>query len=145
MGQPRADVGALGAVEAAGQKLIVQIAPEVANVTVNIDEGRMRHVFMNLLTNASKYSSTGAEITLTARPADERGFVRFGVQDQGPGISAEHIGRVFDRFFRANSHSKPGAGLGLAIARELVVAHGGSIACNSAPGEGCEFYFVLPR
>jgi two-component system, NtrC family, sensor histidine kinase KinB len=132
-------------IEASGQRLVVQIAPEVADVTVNIDEGRMRHVFMNLLTNASKYSPAGADITLTARSADERGFVRFGVQDRGPGISSEHIGRVFDRFFRANAQSKPGAGLGLAIARELVVAHGGSIACNSTPGEGSEFYFVLPR
>lgn len=136
---------ARGMIEATGQKLVVQIAPEVESVTVNIDEGRIRHVFMNLLTNASKFSAEDAEIALTALPADEQGFVRFGIKDQGPGISAEHIGRVFDRFFRANSQSKPGAGLGLAIARELVVAHGGSIACNSAPGEGSEFYFLLPR
>ena len=67
------------------------------------------------------------------------------LQDRGPGIAAEHIGRVFDRFFRANGQPKPGAGLGLAIARELVVAHGGAIACSSKPGEGSEFYFLLPR
>ncbi|HVU34055.1 MAG TPA: ATP-binding protein, partial [Opitutaceae bacterium] len=132
-------------VEASEQRLVVGIAPDVAEATVNIDEGRIRHVFMNLLTNASKYSPRGSEIRLTARAADERGFVRFGVEDKGPGISADDVGRVFDRFFRASQHTKPGAGLGLAIARELVVAHGGSIACNSNPGEGSEFYFVLPR
>ncbi len=132
-------------IENAGQQIRVDIAPEVAGGTVNIDEGRIRHVFMNLLTNASKYSPSGAEIVLAARPADERGFVRFSVIDEGPGISADDIGRVFDRFFRASGQMKPGAGLGLAIARELVVAHGGSIACNSTPGQGCEFYFMLPR
>lgn len=132
-------------IEAAGQKLGVEIATAVAEVTVNIDEARIRHVFMNLLTNASKYSPPGSEIRLVARPSDERGFVRFSVFDQGPGISAENIGRVFDRFFRGEHQPKPGAGLGLAIARELVVAHGGSIACNSRPGEGSEFYFMLPR
>jgi signal transduction histidine kinase len=132
-------------IEAAGQTLSVEIAPEVERVTVNIDEGRMRHVFMNLLTNASKYSPGGSQIRLSARPADERGFVRFAVHDRGPGISADDIGRVFDRFFRASGQTKPGAGLGLAIARELVVAHGGSIACSSKPGEGSEFYFLLPR
>lgn len=134
-----------GVIEAAGQTLVVRVVPTVAAMTVNIDEGRMRHVFMNLLTNASKYSPAGGEITLLASPADERGFVRFSVHDQGPGIAAENVGRVFDRFFRAAGQPKPGAGLGLAIARELVVAHGGSIACSSVPGQGSEFYFLLPR
>ncbi len=132
-------------IESAGQKLTVEIAPEVANVTVNVDEGRARHVFMNLLTNASKYTPPGGLIRLEARGADERGFVRFAVHDNGPGIATEHIGRVFDRFFRTGDQPKPGAGLGLAIARELVVAHGGAIACNSTPGVGSEFYFLLPR
>jgi signal transduction histidine kinase len=136
---------ARGLIEAAGQNLTVEIAEEVRDVTVNIDEARIRHVFMNLLTNASKYSPAGSEIRLTAQSSDERGFVRFGVQDHGPGIAAEHIGRVFDRFFRTGDQPKPGAGLGLAIARELVVAHGGAIACTSKPGEGSEFYFLLPR
>jgi len=136
---------ARGVIESAGHSLAVRVADEVRHVTVNIDEARIRHVFMNLLTNASKYSAAGSEIALTAQGADERGFVRFGVQDHGPGIASEHIGRVFDRFFRTGDQPKPGAGLGLAIARELVVAHGGAIACTSRAGEGSEFYFLLPR
>lgn len=132
-------------IESAGQHLTTEVVAEVAAMTVNIDEGRIRHVFMNLLTNAVKYSPPGAEIRLVAEPADERGFIRFSVHDHGPGISADQVGRVFDRFFRAADQPKPGAGLGLAIARELVVAHGGSIACNSTPGLGSEFYFLLPR
>ena len=71
-------------------------------------------------------------------------FVRFAVRDEGPGIPAESVARVFDRFYRAPNQEKSGAGLGLAIAREIVVAHGGSIACASEPGRGAEFYFLLP-
>ena len=68
------------------------------------------------------------------------------MRDQGPGIPPESVSRVFERFYRApNQDKRPGAGLGLAIAREIVVAHGGSIACTSEEGEGSEFYFVLPR
>jgi two-component system, NtrC family, sensor histidine kinase KinB len=132
-------------IDAAGQRLAVVIAPELSGTTINVDEGRIRHVFMNLLTNASKYTPSGGFITLSAAPDDE-GFIRFSVRDQGPGIPPESVGRVFDRFYRApNQDRRPGAGLGLAIAREIVVAHGGSIACASNRGEGSEFYFVLPR
>jgi signal transduction histidine kinase len=68
------------------------------------------------------------------------------VRDQGRGIPAASLGRVFDRFYRAaNQESHTGAGLGLAIAREIVVAHGGSIDCSSVEGEGTDFHFVLPR
>lgn len=132
-------------VDAAGQKLAVVIAPELSGGAINVDEARIRHVFMNLLTNASKYTPEGGYITLSAAP-DDGGFIRFSVRDQGPGIPEESVGRVFERFYRApNQSNRPGAGLGLAIAREIVVAHGGSIACLSKEGEGSEFYFVLPR
>ena len=132
-------------VDAAGQKLAVVIAPELSGATINVDEARITHVFMNLLTNASKFTPAGGFITLSASP-DDAGFIRFSVRDQGPGIPEDSVGRVFERFYRAPSEEKrSGAGLGLAIAREIVVAHGGSIACASRPGEGAEFYFVLPR
>ncbi len=128
-------------VEAAGQTLIVQTTTEP--VTVQVDEDRIRHVFINLLTNASKYSPAGSAITLYARCADE-GFLRFGVVDNGPGIAEAYQARVFERFFRIPGQTKKGAGLGLAICREIVVAHGGSIACSSVPGQGCDFHFLLP-
>lgn len=132
-------------VDSAGQRLAVVLAPELGGATLNVDEARLRHVFMNLLTNASKYTPSGGFITLSAKP-EEGGFIRFSVRDQGPGIPPESVGRVFDRFYRApNQDQRTGAGLGLAIAREIVVAHGGSIACTSNEGEGSEFYFVLPR
>ena len=125
--------------------LAVVIAPELSGTTINVDEARLRHVFMNLLTNASKYTPEGGFITLSAAP-EEDGFIRFTVRDQGPGIPAESVGRIFERFYRApNQQKRTGAGLGLAIAREIVVAHGGSIACTSSEGGGSEFYFLLPR
>ncbi|WP_414663975.1 ATP-binding protein [Horticoccus sp. 23ND18S-11] len=128
-----------------GQRLTVTIAPELSAVALSVDEDRIRHVFMNLLTNASKFSPAGGAIALRA-DAEEGGFVRFSVRDEGPGIPSASIGRIFERFYRAPHQDKrPGAGLGLAIAREIVVAHGGSIACTSVEGHGSEFYFVLPR
>jgi signal transduction histidine kinase len=126
-----------------GQTLEVTVAPELAAAAMSVDPERLHHVFTNLLTNASKYSRADGVITLGATA--EGGFVRFAVRDCGCGIPAESVGRVFDRFYRAPDQEKSGAGLGLAIAREIVVAHGGSIACSSEAGVGTEFYFLLPR
>jgi len=128
-------------VEAAGQRITVRVGAGVS--TVPVDRDRIRHVFINLLANASKYSPAGSEITLYAEAAPD-GFVRMGVRDQGPGIPAESLPRVFERFYRVPGQAKKGAGLGLALAREIVVAHGGSIACSSRPGAGSDFYFLLP-
>lgn len=130
-------------VEAAGQTLTVTLSPALAGARLTADPDRLRHVFMNLLTNASKYSPPGGVIALSA--AAEPGFVRFAVRDQGRGIPAASVPHVFDRFYRAPDQEKTGAGLGLTIAREIVVAHGGSIACTSKLGEGTEFHFVVPR
>jgi signal transduction histidine kinase len=110
---------------------------------VPVDRDRIRHVFINLLTNASKYSPPGSEITLYAEATPDD-FVRFGVRDEGPGIPPESQARVFEKFYRVPGQTKKGSGLGLALARELVVAHGGSIACSSAPGRGSDFHFLLP-
>ncbi len=126
---------------AAGATLAVTCEPGLGRL--NVDPARIRHVFMNLLTNAAKFSPPGGVVTLAAASAP-LGFVRFSVRDQGPGILAESLARVFDRFYRAPGQSKSGAGLGLAIAREIVVAHGGSIACTSEPGAGTDFHFLLP-
>jgi signal transduction histidine kinase len=128
-------------IAASGHKLVVHEEPGLGDV--NADAGRLRHVFINLLSNASKYSAEGGTITLGAAPAP-LGFVRFYVRDEGGGIPAESMGRLFERFYRVPGQSKPGAGIGLAIAREIVVAHGGSITCSSSPGSGTEFQFLVP-
>ncbi len=130
-------------VEPAGQSLVLAMAPQLVAARLTLDRERIRHVFMNLLTNASKYSPAGGTITLSVT-AEEAGFVRFAVRDRGAGIPTSSTAHVFERFYRAPDQTKSGAGLGLAIAREIVVAHGGSIACTSQVGEGSEFFFLLP-
>jgi signal transduction histidine kinase len=72
-------------------------------------------------------------------------FVRFGVRDSGPGIAAENLPFIFEKFYRVSGQTKKGVGLGLTIAREIVLTHGGSIACTSRPNEGSDFYFLLPK
>jgi signal transduction histidine kinase len=127
--------------DATGQRIVIRNAGPAGAVTV--DRDRIRHVFVNLLTNASKYSPPGSEITLYAEPAAD-GFIKFGVRDCGPGIPRESLPHVFDKFYRVPGQAKKGAGLGLAIAREIVVAHGGSITCTTVPGAGSDFHFLLP-
>jgi NtrC-family two-component system sensor histidine kinase KinB len=129
---------------AARQHLEVACPADLRSVPVRVDAGRIRHVFINFLTNAAKYSPAGGQILLEAVHGDA-GFIEFAVKDQGPGIPAEVIPHVFDRFYRAPHQTKTGAGLGLAIAREIVVAHGGTIACASELGKGAKFSFTVPR
>ncbi len=131
------------AIEASGQRLLLRIEPGTGGRTVAVDVARIRHVFMNLLTNAAKYSPPGGTITLAAGEAP-LGFVRFTVVDEGPGVPEESIPYVFDRFYRVPGQTKPGTGLGLAIARDILVAHGGSITCRHREGAGAEFQFLLP-
>lgn len=130
-------------IEAGGQTFVVELEPGIESVRFQADSARLRHVFMNLLTNASKYSPRGSVVTLSAS-GEQPGFLRFSVRDQGAGIAPEISARVFERFYRVPGESKPGAGLGLAIAREIVVAHGGTIAWAAVPGGGSDFHFLLP-
>ncbi len=111
--------------------------PELA-----VDRQRISHVFNNLIANAIKYSPTGGEIVLHAARAEDNS-VEFSISDQGPGIPEEYQARIFERFFRAPGQTKTGAGLGLSIAREITVAHGGRIGVKSSPGHGSTFFVVL--
>ena len=127
-------------VSAQGLKLNCTVAPELPSVSV--DRQRIRHVFTNLVANAVKHSPPGGEIQLRAVPVGERS-VQFTVGDQGPGVPEEFQARIFDRFFRVPGQSKTGAGLGLSIAREITVAHGGRIGVKSRPGQGSTFFVIL--
>jgi signal transduction histidine kinase len=125
-----------------GIQLDVNTPAETPDVLV--DATRIDHVFTNLLTNALKYTNPGGHVRIITETEED--VVRFIVEDTGIGIPAEHLGRVFERFFRVPQANQPsGAGLGLAIAKEIVEAHGGSIGVRSKQGEGSRFSFTLQR
>jgi NtrC-family two-component system sensor histidine kinase KinB len=130
---------------AAGIALRTEIAPKLPDV--RIDRQRMDYVISNLVANAIKYSPRDTEIviqTAIGRMRTAQPGVRFSVKDQGAGIGAEHQEHIFERFYRVPGTTKSGAGLGLSIAREVVVMHQGEIGVLSQPGQGNEFFFVLP-
>jgi signal transduction histidine kinase len=111
-------------------------------VCVQADGERVAQVLGNLVGNALKFTPEGGAVTVTA--VREGGRVRFTVADTGPGIPPEHMPHIFDRFYQVRATGRAGAGLGLAIARGLVEAHGSELEVRSRPGEGTTFSFVLP-
>ena len=110
------------------------------------DPERIHEVLTNLLTNAVRHSPAGGEVTVAAA-ARPGGGVRMEVRDQGTGVPAEAVERIFDRFYRVDTGPRPGsggAGLGLAIARSIVELHGGSIRAEPRPPAGCRIVIDLP-
>jgi len=106
------------------------------------DYERILRVFSNLIVNAVKFSGAGSQVHVTAARTDET--VRFSVIDSGPGISPENLERIFDRFWQGDSADRRGAGLGLAVVKAIVSAHGGTIGVVSTVGQGSNFNFDLP-
>jgi two-component system sensor histidine kinase BarA len=104
------------------------------------DPDRLDRILANLLGNALKYSED--RVVIDARP--NATHVHVTVSDRGPGIAADDLPRIFDRFYRGQRHEGEGLGLGLFIVRKLVEAHGGRIWAESRPGEGSTFTFTLP-
>ncbi|HEX3149300.1 MAG TPA: ATP-binding protein [Gemmataceae bacterium] len=110
---------------------------------VSGDPERLALAVANLVENAVTYTPTGGKVTLSALAADGR--VVFAVADTGPGIPAEHLPHVFERFFRVPGQSaEGGTGLGLSIVKEIVDAHHGEVSCESTPGHGSVFRIALP-
>ncbi len=112
---------------------------------VYADPLRVRQVFDNLISNAIKFSPPGSVITISAERDGD--WWKFSVTDQGPGISPEERSRMFETFSRLSARPTGGeksTGLGLAIARKVVLAHGGVIDVSSTPGQGATFWFTLP-
>jgi PAS domain S-box-containing protein len=124
----------------------VKIEAACENGQVVADEDRMVQVITNLLSNAVKFSPQ--EGTVFLRCNESNGGIRFEVQDQGPGIPAEHHARIFETFAQVKSvdfGAAKGMGLGLAICKQIVAQHGGAIGVESEEGKGATFWLTIPR
>jgi NtrC-family two-component system sensor histidine kinase KinB len=107
------------------------------------DFQKIRYVFSNLLSNALRFTDPGGYIIVRAR--QEQDYVRFSVEDSGKGIAKEHLNHLFEQFYRVpGQDDKSGIGLGLAIVREIVRAHGGDVGVESMLDKGSTFNFSLP-
>ena len=128
-----------------GVDLIIQAVPE--QLPVVVDPDRIGQVLGNLLDNALRHTPAGGQVTLRAQASGHT--VTIAVSDTGEGIPAEHLPHLFERFYRVDSardRVHGGSGIGLAIAKALVEAHGGQIAATSAgPGRGSTLLVTLPR
>ena len=150
------------AAQAAVEELAAQAARKSITLAVEIpaevpfasaDAERLHQVFLNLLDNAIKYTQDGGRVVISAR--ENAGEIEVCVADNGPGISAEHLPRIFERFYRvdkARSRELGGTGLGLSIVKHIVQAYGGRVWAESSPrsergelGHGSRFFFTLPR
>jgi two-component system, OmpR family, phosphate regulon sensor histidine kinase PhoR len=119
---------------------------ELPDLTAIADENRLEQVLANLVDNAIKYGRVNGCITIGGRAAEDS-HVEIFVSDDGPGIPAESLDRVFERFYRvdkARSREQGGTGLGLSIVKHIVQNHGGKVWVKSEPGKGATFFFTLP-
>ena len=123
-----------------GQQLDTAIEPGLP--PVQIDGGRVQQVISNLVGNAIKFSPPGGVITVGAER--RRGAVRIRVGDTGPGIAADDLPRIFDPYWQGKGHERGGLGLGLAIAKAIVEAHGGSIGVSNRADGGARIWLSLP-
>lgn len=136
-----------GQAATAGINLTVEIKPG-QSLPISADAGRLNQILNNLVANALRHTPAGGQISLRAEPLVSAEGVRLTVQDSGEGIPPDDLPYIFERFWRgdkARSHSGgAGGGLGLAITRQLVQAHGGQIRVESEPGQGTTFVIDLP-
>jgi two-component system, OmpR family, phosphate regulon sensor histidine kinase PhoR len=136
-------IAALGALAAAKQ---IEITTQVDAPLFETDRDRLRGVLENLVENALKYTPVGGHVSVSSRTDDDS--VVFEVADDGPGIGAEHLPRLFERFYRvdkARSRELGGTGLGLSIVKHLAESLGGVVSVSSEPGRGSQFSVRFPR
>lgn len=138
---------ALTNMEAAKKQTQVALEAPAGGAALRIDAAKIRQVIDNLLSNAVKYSPPGSTITAIIRADPARGTCDFSVRDQGPGIPENERDKLFKDFGRLSVQPTGGeksTGLGLAICRKIVEAHGGTIVAENLPQRGCEFRVSLP-
>jgi two-component system phosphate regulon sensor histidine kinase PhoR len=124
----------------------VTLIDDAPDLKVHADPNRLEQVLGNLVDNAIKYGREAGRVSVAAQSIDN-GQAEILVQDDGPGIPAEALERVFERFYRidkARSREQGGTGLGLSIVKHIVQSHGGRVWARSESGKGAGFYFTLP-
>jgi signal transduction histidine kinase len=124
------------------KKQRLDVAFEAPLPRVLADRERVLQVLANLVGNAIKFTKEGGSIQMSARATS--GALELEVRDNGAGIPKEQQAQIFERFWKGDAERSCGAGLGLAIARGIVEAHGGRIWVDSAVGGGSRFFFTLP-
>jgi DNA-binding response OmpR family regulator len=132
---------------AAHREIAFRLSCPVAGVYATFDADQMEKILSNLVGNALKFTPSGGSVELVMRVDDSAQQVVLEVQDSGPGIATQHQPHVFDRFYQvddSSSRAHDGVGIGLALTKELVELHGGSISLRSDPGEGCTFSARIP-
>ncbi|HEX5417664.1 MAG TPA: ATP-binding protein, partial [Chloroflexota bacterium] len=128
---------------ARGHSICLEVKGKIPGL--DVDSGRIDQVLSNLLSNAAKYAYPDTEIQVEVARVD--GEVRVSVMDQGEGIAADELPKLFTRFFRTRevrAKGVAGLGLGLYISKRLIEAHGGQMRAESIPGESTTFRFTLP-
>lgn len=120
--------------------LVTELSPGLPSVAA--DRERVLQVFSNLGGNALKFTPENGRVEIRAAGRDA--VVEFAVRDTGPGIASEDLPHIFDRFWQAKKMARAGVGLGLAIAKGIIEAHGGAVQVESEPGGGSRFTFTLP-
>ncbi len=121
----------------------LDVAPHLP--AIEVDPGRMTQVLTNILDNALRHTPEGGTVMLSARELGDH--VELAIQDSGPGLKEEALGRIFERFYRADpsrQREDGGSGLGLAIAKSIVQAHGGQLSAESEPEQGLRVAIRLP-
>lgn len=126
------------------QSITMQLPPECV---IRADEARLRQVIENLISNALKFSPRGKTVNVCLTAPDEKGLVRFSVQDEGPGLTDDDKSKVFGHFQKLSARptgDEHSSGIGLAIVKQIVELHGGHIAVKSEVGKGATFVVELP-
>jgi signal transduction histidine kinase len=127
---------------AAENGISLRVEETPPGLTVRRDSERIMQVLSNLVGNGIKFVGRGGSVVLKCELKGDEAI--FSVADSGPGIAGEDLDRLFEKFWQRRRTDKRGVGLGLAIARGIVEAHGGRIWVESRIGDGSTFYFTLP-
>jgi signal transduction histidine kinase len=135
-------------VRAQRAEIELRLSLPVSKCQIQANEDQIRRVFNNLIDNSIKHTPAGGWVEIGLFVLPQRGFVRVEIRDTGPGIPAEHLPRIFERFYRVeipHPQKTSGSGLGLAIAKSIIESHRGKIGVSSKVGMGTTFWIEIPE